>query len=114
MHLLAPSPLIAHNGGPRRPLSPPLTRLQLLRLHVRLLHRKLRLPAEALAVAALVLAGLLQRVGLIGRGYGRVQIEHLQWEQSESFTRLAPKTCSIIKFSQWIEGWQLKKGSHTS
>lgn len=55
-----------------------LTRLQLFRLHLRLLHRMLRLAVEGLVVAVLVLAGLVQSLCLTSWRDRGVEVEHLR------------------------------------
>lgn len=57
------------------------TRLQLFWLHLRLLHRMLRLAAEGLVVTVLVLTGLVQSLRLTSwRDWG-IEVEHLKGEQ---------------------------------
>lgn len=57
------------------------TRLQWLWLHLGLLHRMLRLAAEGLVVAVLVLAGLVQSLRLISWWDRGIEVEHLRGEQ---------------------------------
>lgn len=54
------------------------TRLQWLWLHLGLLHRMLRLAAEGLVVAVLVLAGLVQSLRLISWWDRGIEVEHLR------------------------------------
>ena len=61
-----------------------LTGLQLFRLHLRGLRGEWGLVAEALAVAVLVLAGLVQGLRLSRRRDRGVEVEHLKSQHNSS------------------------------